>query len=60
MSGMSPKKVESLAAEWLAGSESTRTRIQHEMRGGTNLNLLVTAIGKKVPAPAPETLQQTA
>jgi hypothetical protein len=60
MSGMSPKKVEALADEWMTGSDSVRTRIQHEMRGSTNLGLLVAAIGKRVPAPAPEALLKTA
>lgn len=57
---MSPKKVDALAEEWMVGNESTRTRIQHEMRGSTNLGLLLTAIGKRVPAPAPEALPKTA
>jgi hypothetical protein len=60
MSGMSPKKVEALADEWIAGNESVRTRIQHEMRGGTNLNLLITSVGKRVAAPVPEAMLKTA
>jgi hypothetical protein len=49
---MSPKKVEAMAAQWLKGNQSERTRIQHELRGSTGLNLLLDSISKKLPAQA--------
>ena len=55
---VSAKKIETMADEWIAGDNSTRTSIQQSLRGSTGLNQLLDRIGAKLDEAKPQTAPQ--